>query len=66
MNSFSNKEIAQIVIEELEKAGVKYSFGPGGVQFSGFQSTDGKATYYKKKISFYSKEKSYIFGRRCS
>lgn len=50
LNSFSNKEIAQIVIEELEKAGVKYSFGPGGVQFSGFQSTDGKATYYKKNI----------------
>ena len=52
LNSFSNKEIAQIVIEELEKAGVKYSFGPGGVQFSGFQSTDGKATYYKKKYHF--------------
>ena len=52
LNSFSNKEIAQIVIEELEKAGVKYSFGPGGVQFSGFQSTDGKATYYKKSLTF--------------
>lgn len=49
---FGNKEIAQIVIEEPEKAGVKYSFGPGGVQFSGFQSTDGKDTYYEKKCHF--------------
>ena len=60
LNSFSNKEIAQIVIEELEKAGVKYSFGPGGVQFSGFQSTDGKATYYKKKYHF-TRRKSLTF-----
>ena len=60
LNSFSNNEIAQFVIEELEKAGVKYSFGPGGVQFSGFQSTDGKATYYKKKYHF-TRRKSLTF-----
>lgn len=44
-DALSNKEIAKIVIDELEKAGVEYSFGSGGVQFSGFQSTDGKAPY---------------------
>lgn len=43
--SMSDAEIAKRVLKALDEAGVEYSFGPGGVQFSGFQSTDGKAPY---------------------
>lgn len=35
-NNLSDAERAQKVIEEFERTGIEYSFGPGGVQFDGF------------------------------
>lgn len=35
-DKLSETERAQKVIEEFERTGIEYSFGPGGVQFDGF------------------------------
>lgn len=35
-DNLSDAERAQKVIEEFERTGIEYSFGPGGVQFDGF------------------------------
>ena len=35
-DKLSEAERAQKVIEEFDRSGINYSFGPGGVQFDGF------------------------------
>ena len=35
-DKLSDTERAQKVIEEFERTGIEYSFGPGGIQFDGF------------------------------
>lgn len=35
-DNLSDAERARKVIEEFERTGIDYSFGPGGIQFDGF------------------------------